>query len=85
VLSTAPLDRESRVGEAFDRGKLVASEDSGEAEVTVVLVSTSHTCSYPPLNRYHTQARAAACMADDGARTAAHLIRDHHYTQLPPR
>jgi hypothetical protein len=41
--------------------------------------------SYPPLNRYRTQARAEACMADGGAHAAAHLAGDHCYTQLPPR
>jgi hypothetical protein len=78
--STDPLSRGSRAGEDFDRGKLIAGENSGEADVTGVLVSMSHTCSCPPLNRYRTLARAAACMADDGERATAHLARDHRCT-----
>jgi hypothetical protein len=50
-----------------DCGVLIASKDSSEVEVTGVLVSTSRTYPCPPLIRYRTLARAAACMADDGA------------------
>jgi hypothetical protein len=54
----------------LDHGKFITDEDSGEVEVTGVLVSTSHTYPCPPLNRYRTLARAATFMADGGALVA---------------
>jgi hypothetical protein len=81
----APLSSGSRVGEDFDRGKLIASENSGEAEVTGVLISTSRTYSCPPLNHYRTLARAAVCMADGGGVWRRVSLEVTAVPKLPPR
>jgi hypothetical protein len=66
----APLDRESRAREDFDRDKLIGGEVFDEAEDTVMLSTTSRTYWYLRFGLNQLRAMVATCMVDNDVTTA---------------